>query len=265
MTGVQTCALPISAASIVLKSAIGVRTLADGPWPEALFVITAATSIILAFSRAIPFQNVLLASTAIGSVASLVFLIDVLLRLKTPLPLGSCPCAGVGRPEFRDFLPWHIPLNWIVIVLASRGTAQFLLSVRRNTSRYGWELMACTTILCLILIAGMQAFCGWPRGRYPLRPFSFDPLRLFGVSPSTFFVWMVVTLIALVIATPVLIDKKPVNSPPGIRPLLLWITLSLVFATAAMQIGLWVESALLSAAAIVVTMFAMYKRSRSEP
>jgi len=247
-----------TAAAIGLKCIIGFSI--PGYWLEALFVLTATASIILSTSRMIPFQNVMLAAIVIGFVGTFAYAISSI------LPAGFhffFWFASVSRPVIREAFPWHMPFDWIVIVLASRGTAQWLLSDRRNTSHYGLEMMASTTILCLILTAGTRMFCFATKG-YDSISSAGPILEWLSVLPGWLFCWAIVILVTLLLATPVLLDKKPGNRPPSSRPLLLWCALSIVFAGAALRF-LAPESLLITVAAIAVPMLAMYKRSRSEP
>jgi hypothetical protein len=247
-------------AGLVLKTTNALGIVRFDLWLEGLFVITATVSIVLAMSQVVPFQNVALAAIVIGFVGSLAHITTFLF----PAWLDESPFGDVPRPLFRGYFLWRIPLAWVVTVLASRGTAQFLLSQRRNTSRYGLELMACTTVLSLILICATQAFNEWVNGSEPGH-FELYTRYWFSDRAWTLFAWVVVTLVAVLAATPALIDKKPGNRPPGFRPLLLWSALLIVCAAAAMRLRMWPESALISAVTIAVPVFAMYKRSRSEP
>jgi len=74
-------------------------------------------------------------------------------------------------------------------------------------------------------------------------------VRLFGC--------VLATLLVLVVVTPLLINKKPVEFPPDYHPLFLSTSLNLVFLTGAIAGRLWLSAAIITGNTVVMSVFAL--------
>jgi hypothetical protein len=231
------------------------------PWPELFIVLAAAVSIVLAMSQVLPLQNVVLAAIIIGVIGVVANTLAV--ALNQSFGRFAFPHALVREPILEAF-PWIVPLLWVIAVLSSRGTSQLILLRRRNTSRYGLELMACTSALCLTLILASQVFYIPYRNPWITRS-SLAHIAWLYIPPVAFVGWIVVTLVTLVLVTPVLINKKPGVQPIIYQPLINWIVIALVLISAELRNGMWIEGPLVAVVVVLVSLFAMGGASRSEP
>ncbi len=228
-------------------------TVSDRGSRAALTLVIAATvSTLVSLSRTLPLQNVLLAGTVIGLIGGFVQTVGTL----TGMPSGPFHYATAAGPRCFGILPWWIPLIWIIAVLNSRGAIKLVLRPWRKKQNYGFRLLGLTVALCLVFDLGLELFATAIKGYWV-----WGPPRLFPVwqaIPLSHFLIQAVSLLAiLVVVTPLLINKKPVELPPDYHPLLLWTLLNLVFLAGAITEHLWLAAALVSGATLSTGFFAL--------
>jgi uncharacterized membrane protein len=216
-------------ALVSVKTIVPAALSRTGDWPEVGLVMTLAAGTLLFQTRQVPFQNVLLAACILGGIGGLANLVGA----ATGLPFGPIQYTHAAGPRLAGTVPWWMPLVWIIALLNSRGAARFILRTVRHQPNYGLGLIALTTALSLLLDLGLELFATRLKG-YWLWQAAGPALSWQGIPLTQFAGWMVTALIALALATPVLINKKPVDSPPDCRPLILWTVLSLFLAVMAL-------------------------------
>ena len=227
--------------------------------PEAVLLALAIAATLLAMTRELPGQNVLLAALlivmAVGGVESLNSLAG--------LPFGPCVFGErIGRLLFY-VVPWPVPLIWLAALLTCRGVARLVLRPWRRGRNYGWWLIALTVLLTVLFDFGLQPFAIKVEHYW-----SWRALKLFtdwyGAPWVSFLGRGVTMLILLAFVTPALINKRPVAQPPDYFPLLVWLALNALFFTGAIAHHLWATAVLGGLGALTTTVFAV-RGSRAEP
>jgi hypothetical protein len=184
---------------------------------EGVFVLTAAVAALLLVARRLPLQNVLLAGVVVALGGAMTGVVAT--------RVGIWTFATNAGPRPFGGLPWWFPCLWVAVLLSSRGSALCLLRSRQTTARFGWEVLSLTTGLSLILLAT----AGWHARRNDY----------WSVPPGDLLVSIaacgVGTVFILLVATPILINKKPVSTPPDYRPLVLWLLLTLLLLVSVMR------------------------------
>jgi uncharacterized membrane protein len=203
-------------------------------WPEGLLLLLAAATTIASLTRELPLQNVLLAAVGIALVGAAMQSSSAL----TGLGFGPYPLPhGLGH-DLRRSSPGRAALVWITVVLNCRGVARLMLRPRRRTSGYGLCLLGLTVVLVVFTESSLEPFAtrlthywNWEASRSVVnRPPILWP---------AFAGWAAGALLVLLLAMPVLLNKKPVVVSPDFRPLAVWLLGNVLFlASAALrQIG----------------------------
>lgn len=211
-----------------------------GDWPEALLIITMLAATLLAYSRHLPGQNVLMAAAVIGLIGSLA---HGLSRMTT-LPLGSIHFTERAGLEVLGVVPWCMPAIWIIAILNSRGVAKLILRPWRKLGIYGYWLAGVTAALTVLFAAGLEPFASQVKHNWTweTRGSSFT---WHGAPLVSFLGWLITALVILALATPLLINKRPGTEqpPPDCHPLLIWQAALALFAIGAIAEGLWPAAA----------------------
>ncbi len=201
-------------------------------WFDAVILLLFVIATVVALDRRLPLQNIL---TAAFTVAMLSLLVE-LLSLKLPIPHREyTPNAG---PRLFHLVSWISPLLSLVLILNSRGVAQLILLPWRRRPNPGLRTLALAATLAVILELGLE-------------PFAVDVARLWTWTVAhpapvwysapwlNLFLFGIIALIALILATPWLINKAATTAPPpNSRPLVLWLALALLLAIANFLHGL---------------------------
>jgi putative membrane protein len=196
--------------------------------PQALVLILALVTTLLALGRTLPWQNVITAAVLIGLVSGTVQTVGV----KTGMPFGQYFYASYFGPRLFQLLPWPVPCLWIVALLNSRGVARLLLRPWRNRPNPGLRVIALTSLLAVIFDAGLEPFAARVNYYWIWRTAG-NALLWYGAPWTNFAGWAFTALLALVITSPWLLDKKPqTDPPPDYYPLVLWVILTLLMAIA---------------------------------
>ena len=220
--------------------------LGNARWPDGLLVVLTTATVLASLSLQLPGQNVMLASIIIAFIAGAVQTLGAL----TAIPFGPYVYTDhIGQQLFYP-LPWAVPMVWIAVLLASRSVARLMLRPWRKTQNYGFRLIGLTTLLVVLLDAGLEPFATHVKTKLKFDWYSTPWVNFLG--------WAVTALLILAFATPALLNKKPVPQPtPEYSPLVVWLLLNLLFATGAVVHHLWPAVGLISLSSVAVAVFAL--------
>ncbi len=150
-----------------------------------LLLVEAAITLIVSMSCRLPLQNVLLASAIIALV-------------------GTAGDA-VGQGIHFWLLP---PVLWILAVLGSRCVAQALLRPWRQTAAYGYWQLAATAVLVVFFFTPLELFAS--ATHTAASGFGLSAAAAHCLAPGIVALRGVTAVVALLLATPSLIDKRPI-------------------------------------------------------
>ncbi len=210
--------------------------LPSGGWPEDSFAVLATMTLMAALSRNLPLQNVVMASAIIAFIGSAM------------TELGAIAGLPFGFPVHHGHVAWELPLVWIVFVLSSRNVARLALQPWRSVTNYGLRVIGLTTALVVWLGFGLES-----------QEHSLQVALNWRVAPWLHaLAWAATTLAILAFATPMLLNKKPVPPPPPeISPLIVWLSLNLLFGIGCAMNRLWLATGVIFVGAAVAGFFAM--------
>jgi uncharacterized membrane protein len=227
--------------------------LGNARWPDGLLVVLTTATVLASLRRQLPGQNVMLASVIIAFISGAVQTVGAL----TAIPFGPYVYTEhIGQQLFYP-LPWAVPLVWVSVILASRGVARLMLRPWRNTQAYGFRLIGITTLLVVLLDAGLEPFATSVKHYWFWNP---TKLRFdwYSTPYVNFLGWAVTALLILAFATPALINKKPMpKPPPDYSPLAVWLLLNILFATGAAVHQLWPAVGVIALGSVAVAVFAI--------
>ena len=240
-------------AAAFLFTLITVIQKSDSNRPEALLLVLATFSTLVALNRRLPLQNVLLVAFIIALIGGVAHTIGA----KSGIPFGSFMFGPNGGQKIFNTLPWAIPLLWIVAVLNSRGVARLVLRPWRKLRTYGVWLIGLTATLTMFFNCALEPFAAhakhywiWTSTNLSITPHGAPLINSVG--------WFVVTLLMLAFATPVLINKQlSKRSAPDFHPLAVWLGGILFFGVGAAMNGLWPAVAVDAVIGIIATIFAV--------
>jgi putative membrane protein len=223
----------------------------EGVWDAALLMLALAAT-LASLCKQLPAQNVLLATVVVGVIAGGINALGSV----TGIPFGPVIYTHADGLRLFDALSWFVPLLWIVAVLGSRGVARLILRPWRKLRVYGYWLMGITTVLTLIFDLGLEPFATRVRHYWLWSPTKI-PVDWFGTPLTNFLGWLVTTLLVLAFATPALMKKKPAKSGTDYAPLIVWISLNLLFIAGAFSQHLTSAAMVSAIACITVIPFAV--------
>jgi len=222
----------------------------SGQIGAAVVLLATATTVAAAACRA-PLQNVLLAAAVIALIGGGV----QMLGAATGIPFGAITYTDAAGPRLFNLLPWPMPLVWVVLVLNARGVARLILRPWRKTRTYGFRVIGLACLLAGLFDLGLEPFACKVNRFWVWQTSASTPVW-YGAPWVNFMAWLLTTLLILAFATPALINKKPVKHPPQYHPLIVWLALNGLFATAAAAHQLWWAAGLIVIGNLVVTVFA---------
>lgn len=236
-----------------LFTLVMVVTRSAANWPETLLLLLAAVSTLVAATRQLPLQNVLLAAFIIAIVGGVAHTIGA----RGGIPFGPFMFGSEAGHKLFGTLPWALPLLWLVMVLNSRGVGRLVLRPWRKTRTYGFWLIGLTALLTMLLDCALEPFAThvkhywiWTSTGFPLTPQNGPISNSVG--------WFVVTLLMLAFVTPVLINKQlSKRSRPDFHPLAVWLGAILISGLAVALHGFWLAAAVDAVIGGVVTGFAV--------
>lgn len=211
--------------------------LGKAPWAGVALLGLAAASTLISLARRLPWQNVVLGAVLIALSGTAV---EVVL-ISTGRGLGFSPSRQMAEPSF--WLPklWQLPLVWIIALLNCRGVVRLGLRRWRSVASYGFWVLGGTAVSATIFILAFAEL---------------GPVAMEWRATTTVLACAVGTLIALVLVTPSLINKKPVSQPADWHPLVIWVGFNLWFVVDAFGQGRWIVAGLIlseiSAVALLV-------------
>ena len=252
----------------VLNAFLGVAFLAEISTPKSSSALDAATitldaaTITLAavasvagLARQLPLQNVLptaLIAALIGGLAH-----GLSSNSNFSIPFGPITFSPPAGEKIFNFVPWSIPLLWVIAIFNARGVGRLILRPWRKVKNYGYWLIGLTAALATAFDLALEPYAWyvkhfwfWQRTKIP---FTWE-----GAALLNFVGWAFVSLLIMMFATPSLIRKQPgKSSSPDIQPLALWLGALILFATGSAGAGLWWPVGVDAAIAAVTTVFAV--------
>ena len=218
---------------------------------DAVIILLAASASVATLNQQLPLQNVLFAAALtalIGSVAHG-------LSERTGIPFGPLTFGDPAGPKIFNFVPWTVPLLWVVAIFNSRGVARLILRPWRRVKNYGYRLVALTAALALSFDLVFEPFAAHVKHFWRWQPTKII-FTWYGASPVAFLGWVCVTLLILALISPSLIRKQPGSPPPpDYVPVALWFGAIILFTIGTTQAGLWSAVAVDTILAVVVAVF----------
>ncbi|HEX4350406.1 MAG TPA: carotenoid biosynthesis protein [Verrucomicrobiae bacterium] len=240
----------LGVAFIVEISAPRFSTALDG-----LTILLAAAASIAALNRQLPLQNVLpVAATAavVGGVAH-----GLSANPNLSIPFGPIVFESAAGAKIFNFVPWTVPLFWIIAIFNARGVGRLILRPWRKVKNYGFWLIGLTAVLAMAFDIALEPFACHVKHFWFWQGTKI-PITWEGTTLLNFVGWAFATVFIMLIATPSLIRKKPGSqSPPDFHPLTLWLGALVLFAVGSGGAGLWWPVAVDTAIAAVTTVFAI--------
>jgi uncharacterized membrane protein len=225
-----------------------------GPLDAALLVLAAVTS-MLALARQLPLQNVL----GVAAIAALIggLAHGLSSNPNVSLPFGPIVFNTVLGAKISGSLPWTLPLLWVFVIFNARGVARLILRPWRKVKKYGYLLIALTTLLAVAFDLALEPFAGPVKHFWNWQPTKIS-LTWQGATPLNFLGWLCVALLIMMLVTPSLIRKQTGGpTAPDFHPLILWLGALLLFAVGFACAGLWIALAVDSVLAAVTALLAV--------
>jgi len=191
---------------------------------DAIFLLLALTSTLASLAGQLPAQNVLLATVIIAIIGGGIHTLGAF----TGIPFGPVLYTHENGPLLFNALPWFMPFLWVVVILNARGVARLILRPWRKLRVYGFWLIGITALLTLIFVFGLEPFATRFRHYWIWSPTKL-PVDWYGTPLSNFLGWVVTALLILGFSTPSLMKKKPSKSHPEYHPLIVWVSIQLLF------------------------------------
>jgi len=219
------------------------RPFGSTRWPEGLQLLLAAASTLMALAEELPWQNVLLASVIITFVSGLI--------------QGLAILAGASFGNMMNSAAtWSRVLIWLVAILNARGVARLAIARWRTSPFYGCWLIGVTVLLVGFFGFGLRNLEFAGAELHPYRRAEQAVVRPEAAPALSLLWWAVAALPALALATPSLINKRPVALPQPRQPLFCWLLLNSLFAGAACLHRRWLEAALIAAGNLTLVFLA---------
>jgi hypothetical protein len=234
-----------------VRLCLGPPVWGEAAWPEALLLLLAAGGVLTAQARQVPGQNVAAASFIILAVSAL----GLGLGWRAGVPLGPVRLAAEAGAPLRAWLPWAVAL-WLPALLASRDVARQILRRRRASPNYGLEVIGLALLLFLVFLWACEPLAAGPAGSWA-GPGAPAPAGWPSPPGVRLAAQAATALVALLAATPWLIDKRGVEVRPSRSPVMVWALAQLLFLTAALAQHRWALAALASSGAFLVPALAL--------
>ncbi len=229
------------------------HTPAGGPLPWAF----AAGTLAVGLARRLPLQNVAFAGVSVLGLATGL----ELLNARTGLPFGPRQAAiGAGGEVLG--MPWFTPLIWLCLTLCGRGLARLVLKPLRTATYYGLWVMglaAAFVVLGWLALTPLASAAEWWQARLAPGVWQWHGLPWLGVPALA-----VAALLQLALATPWLLNKKPVRQPTDLHPLAVWTALLGWLLGRQAGLGLWFPAGL-TLAVLLGTILAVLAGLRPPP
>lgn len=219
---------------------------------EGIVLLLAFASTIASLSGQLPVQNVLLATVIIAIVGGGIQLLGAL----TGIPFGPIVYAQDAGPQLFNSMSWAVPFIWVIAVLNSRGVARLIMRPWRKLRVYGYWLIGLTALLTLLFDFGLEPYATYVKHYWLWRSTKL-PIDWYGTPLSNFLGWLVTTLLILAFTTPSLMRKKPAKAGRNYDPLVVWVSLNILFSAGSFSQHLLLAAAVSAVACIAVIVFAV--------
>ena len=216
----------------------------------ALFLAVAST--LVSLGGQLPAQNVALATAVVAAMGAAAHSIGAL----TGIPFGPVTYTGATGLKLFGVLPWFMPLVWVVVILNARGVSRLILRPWRKLRVYGYWLIGLTAVLTLIFVLGFEPFATRARDYWIWHPTKLT-VDWYGTPLSDFLGWVVSALLILGFSTPALMKKRPSKSYPEYHPLIIWISMEILFIAGAWSQHLTIAAAASAVACVLIIPFAV--------
>ncbi len=233
---------------------IGLKTL----WFDGILYFLAVAATLVSMARRLPAQNVAACALIVASAAGLVTAVGA----KTGMPFGRFEYTFTFAPALLGLQACVIPLVWAALLLNSRGVAKLMLRPWRREDHYGYWLLCASSVLAVLAGAGHEAFAVRFR-HYWTWTGSTPSTDWYGTPWMNFAAWLTVAAVGLILATPWLISKRPVQQPQDFSPLWIWLGLNTYFSIGNLLSGCW-WAVTLTAVASAATALLAWRGSREE-
>jgi putative membrane protein len=245
----------------VLNAVLGVAFAVEISVPglssvlDAIIVTLATLVSVGALHRQLPLQNVLPAALITAFIGGVAHGISSNPNLSMPLgPIVFNPSAG---GKIFNFVPWTIPLLWVIAIFNARGVARLILRPWRKVKNYGYWLIGLTVVLAVAFDVALEPFA-WHVKDYWFWQHTKIPFTWQGATLLNFVGWAGVSLLIMMFITPLLIRKQPGNpSKPDFHSFAIWLGALLLFATGSARSGLWWPVGVTAGIAVVTAVFAI--------
>lgn len=219
---------------------------------ETVVLLLAVASTLTSLASQLPVQNVLLATVIIAVIGSGIQLLGTL----TGIPFGPVVYVQSAAPQLFSSMPWAVPFIWVIAVLNSRGVARLIMRPWRKLRVYGYWLIGLTALLTLLFGFGLEPYATHVKHYWFWRSTKL-PIDWYGTPLSNFLGWLVTTLLILAFATPALMKKKPAKAPRNYDPLIVWVSLNVLFIAGSLSQHLSTAAAVSAVACVAVSVFAV--------
>lgn len=204
---------------------------------DAILIVLAAAASFAALARQLPMQNVLSVAIISALIGGVAHGLSACPNFSLPFgPIFFYPAAG---GKISNFVPWTVPLVWVFAIFNARGVARLILLPWRKVKNYGVWLMGLTAVLAVAFDLALESFAGHVKHFWLWQPTKI-PFTWQGATPLNFAGWACVSLLIMLIITPLLIRKQPGGpNAPEFHPLVLWLGALLLFAIGPAEARLW--------------------------
>jgi uncharacterized membrane protein len=196
-------------------------------WIEGCLPVMLALTSLVALARRLPLQNVLMAGAFISGISAVIVGVGV----GSGVPFG--PMVYGDRLGWKIFgaVPWSLPLLWVALIINGRGVARLIMRPWRKTNYYGFWVIGLTCVLAFVFDLGWEAFGVRVKNYWVWQTPNSVP-AWYTAPWVNFLGWLITALAILAFTIPWLINKRPVKQPIDYHPLIVWLLLNLIVASA---------------------------------
>jgi hypothetical protein len=217
-------------------------------WASALIFLGVVTTLVT-LSRDLPTQNLLLASFIVGLIA-LGF--ELLPKIAN----------AASTPGLEVALIWPTPLIWVISILNARWVARIMLARWSTVPVYGFWLLGLATFLSILFIFGSQ-FLGKSGNHHSVGSPNQPSIWRGGVQGMNSFQVVGTAIIAGLLVSPSLVNKRPETHFVTAEPLFIWLSFNVLFVTGALRNQQILAAIVLSLSNILILSLASASRSTS--
>ena len=173
------------------------------------------------------------------------------------MPFGPLRFNDEAGWQIFRFVPWAIPLLWIVALFNSRGLARLMLRPWRKLKSYGYWVIALAAVLMVAFDLALEPFAVRVNHYWMWQPTKIS-ITWYNASLLNYIAWAFVALLILAFATPTLIKKQPGSrSAVDLNPLGIWLGAIILFAVGAAKAALWPAVTVDAVMGVIVLIFAI--------